>query len=427
MQEIRQQDAPLDFLSAALNQRALETEVLSAAILNKPSLARVIEALTEEDFEDHDHKYVFRVMSDAFVAGEPMDPVILRGKIDMALWVTLTSPDSVGSWSMVSQYIALLQEATQQRKIRLLGLRLSSNQVDSSQLLEILDEGLSGLIRKEGYRSVDMQKALLGIREERRSGAIAVKAIDYPWSRVNHFTRGLRCGWLCYLAGRPGDGKTAAAIELAFSAAKCGKKVLFNSLEMDSNELAVRIAQRFGLDSEAFYMGTMSDGDWKALDQAAAHPAFRNIRLETVHTVAKLTALVRSYRPDLVIVDYVQLMDIGKDTRVEGTTQISHALKRLARRYQVPVVALSQLSRALREQRGAQPGLADLKDSSSLEQDADQVIFVWRQMDREHNIPTATGCFIVAKARMGEPGKQKFQFDGSKQIFLTVDTQGALG
>jgi replicative DNA helicase len=147
----------------------------------------------------------------------------------------------------------------------------------------------------------------------------------------------------------------------------------------------------------------------------------KNIRLEYAPNIAKLTAQVRAFHPDLVIVDYVQLMDHGHSERTEGTTQTSHSLKRLARKYHTPVVALSQLSRATKDNRNAIPDLADLRDSGALEQDADQVIFVWREQDKQHNIPMRTGLFIGAKFRMGQPCKQKFDFDGAKQMFMLAE------
>jgi replicative DNA helicase len=398
----------------------MELAVLSASVWNKRDLALVMEQLTEEDFSLPTTRGTFRVIKEMFVAGEEVDKLTLKGRIAITSWFALTPPTTFN----LPAYIKRLHEDTQVRQLRELGVRLQESHGDSARLATILDEGMSKLVRRDGYRGIDLLDAIRTIRADRASGAIATTAIDYPWARVNRLTRGLRAGWLCYLAGRPREGKTAAAIELAVSAAKAGKKVLFNSLEMDTNEIAVRVAQRYGLDNEAFYMGNMGDHDWKALDQAVAHGPLKNIRLEFAPTMAKLTALVRSQRPDLVIVDYVQLMEHGHNERVEGTTQTSHSLKRLAIRYRVPIVALSQLNRPGKDQRNPIPDLSDLRDSGALEQDGDQVIFIWREQDKSNNIPTPKGMFIVNKARMGQPGKQVFNFDGVKQMFLVVDERG---
>ncbi len=399
----------------------LELTVLSSAVWSKKDLALVMEELSEDDFTLPTSREVFRSIRDMFVAGEEVDKLTLKGRIPVTSWFSLTPPTTFN----LPAYIKRVQEAGQVKRLRELGTKLQEAEGDSARLAAILDEQLATLVRRDSYHGATLQEALATAMVERQNGAIASTAVDYPWSHINRSTRGLRAGWLCYLAGRPGCGKTAAAIELAVSAAKQGKRVLFNSLEMDQSEIAVRVAQRFGLDSEAFYMGSMDDGDWKALREAAAYDMLRNIRLEYAPTIAKLTAMVRSYRPELIIVDYVQLMEHASVERVEGTTQTSHSLKRLARKYRTPVVALSQLNRAPKDQsKSAPPDMSDLRDSGALEQDADQIIFVWREMDRQHNIPTPKGLFIAAKARMGQPGKQLFHFDGARQQFLMVDAHG---
>lgn len=399
----------------------LEKTVLSLSASNTKALAYTMETLTEEDFYHPRWKGCYRTMQDMLSNGEAVDLVTLHGKIDVETGHELSPISTSGYVSHMKEYVAGLQELSTERTLRDLGRSLAESDGDNKVLLRTLDEGLKNLVRRDGYRSTDMLTAVQSSSELRRQGAVATKAVDYPWHKVNMATRGLRSGWLCYLAGRPGEGKTAAAIELAISAAKQGKKVLFNSLEMDSNELAVRVVQRYGLNSENYYMGEMTDGDWKAFLDAGTHEDLKNIKIETAETIAKLVGLVRAQRPDLIIVDYVQLMDHADDRRVEGTTKTSNALKRMARRYEAPVVALSQLSRTPKDPKAPnanpRPNLSDLRDSGSLEQDADQVIFIHRDRDNVHNIPLPEGRFIVGKARMGTPAIMEFQFDGPTQQF----------
>ena len=241
--------------------------------------------------------------------------------------------------------------------------------------------------------------------------------IDYPWTKVNRLTRGLRPGWLCYLAGYPGSGKTAAALEIVFGTAKRGKRVLLNSLEMNEEEIALRLIQRWGLDTERLFTNKLNADDLMAFDNAANLPYYGNVELTTEHSLAKLGTLVGEVRPDLLVIDYLGLMDIGRDSLYEGTTKLSMGLKALARAYNLPTLCLSQLTRPQDKTRPSAPSMHDLRSSGQLEGDADQIIFVYREQESDSKTPTSDGRFIVAKARFGRPGAAKFVFDGDRQLF----------
>lgn len=241
--------------------------------------------------------------------------------------------------------------------------------------------------------------------------------IDYPWSKVNKLTRGLRPGWLCYLAGYPGSGKTAAALEIIYGAAKRGKRVLLNSLEMNEEEIALRLIQRWGLDTERLFTNRLSADDLMAFDNAANFPAYGNVELAAEHSLRKLNALVGDVRPDLLVIDYLGLMDIGRETLYEGTTKLSMGLKALARAHNLPTLCLSQLTRPQDKTRPSAPSMHDLRSSGQLEGDADQIIFVYREQDADSKTIKSDGRFIVAKARFGRPGAAAFVFDGDRQLF----------
>ena len=241
--------------------------------------------------------------------------------------------------------------------------------------------------------------------------------IDYPWGRVNKLTRGLRPGWLCYLAGYPGSGKTAAALEIVFGTAKRGKRVLLNSLEMSEEEIALRLIQRWGLDTERLFANKLSADDLMAFDNAANFPFYGNVELAAEHSIGKLNALVEETQPDLLVIDYLGLMDIGRDSLYEGTTKLSIRLKNLARTHGLPTLCLSQLTRPQDKTRPSAPSMHDLRSSGQLEGDADQIIFVYREQDSDSKTVKSDGRFIVAKARFGRPGVAAFVFDGDRQVF----------
>lgn len=248
------------------------------------------------------------------------------------------------------------------------------------------------------------------------------EGIPFPWPQVNALARAMRPGWLTYLAGYTSHGKTAAAMEVALFAGEKDNRVLFVSGEMTEDELAVRAAQRHGLSSRRLYGGKPCDDDRRAVRSAAAMKAAGNIAILYDRKLASIEKHIADYQPALLIVDYLQYLDIGKGTRLEGTTRNSQGLKDLARRYKVPVLCLSQLRRPDRTMREERPRLDDLRDSGSIEQDADQVLFIWRKdihRDQITNRPTYVGEIIVAKARMGELGELDYTFDPvAQRIYL---------
>ena len=243
------------------------------------------------------------------------------------------------------------------------------------------------------------------------------RGIDYPWPGVTTLTRGMRPTWISFLAGYPGHGKTAAAIEAAISAARQGRQVLLVSLEMSPDEIAIRVGQRFGLDTGRLYGGHPDDTDRYAFELAEGMPYHENINIVYRGSLAEIEEITEAMKPDLVIVDYLQLMDIGRESRVEGTTRNSHGLKRLAQKHACAVLCLSQLSRPQERVKVYTPGIFDLRDSGAIEADADQIIFVYREREEGSKTPKEEGAFIVAKARMGRTGMQSFVFDGQAQQF----------
>jgi replicative DNA helicase len=145
---------------------------------------------------------------------------------------------------------------------------------------------------------------------------------------------------------------------------------------------------------------------------------YANIKIAYRGDVAEIDALTETLKPDLLVVDYLGLMGIGKESRVEGTTRNAHGLKHIAQKYKCAVLCLCQLSRPQERVKVYTPGIFDLRDSGAIEADADQVIFVYRERE-EDKTPKDEGAFIVAKARLGRTGMESFVFDGATQTFET--------
>ncbi len=250
--------------------------------------------------------------------------------------------------------------------------------------------------------------------------------LDYPWADVTKLTHGMRPGWLTYLAGYTSHGKTAAALEIALHIAKQKREVFLVSCEMLPDDIGIRIGQHWGLDSWHFMSGRATPGNVMAADNAVHDYALKYINMLYTKSLAECEQRIEEYKPELLIVDYLQLLDIGKATRLEGTTKNSQTLKDIAIRHAIPVLCLSQLRRPDRDSKPQPPSLHDLRDSGSIEQDADAVVFVYREMVEGTRAPEDEGAFYVAKARMGERGVVEFKFDGALQTFrpLTNDLAG---
>lgn len=245
-------------------------------------------------------------------------------------------------------------------------------------------------------------------------------AVMYPaWGGINDWTNGMRPGWLTYLAGYTSHGKTAAALEVCEAVVKRGQRVLLISCEMRPEDIAVRMGQRWGMDSHRFFKSRANAEDQRAINNALSDGRFSRLSIYYTRQIPEIEKCLQEDVPDLLVVDYLGLLDIGRHERREGTTVASHALKDIALRYDIPVLSLIQLRRPDRRRGDSlpMPTLYDLKDSGATEQDADQVLFVYQETDTETWRPLGFGSIIVAKSRMGETGAVWFAFDGARQQF----------
>lgn len=285
-------------------------------------------------------------------------------------------------------------------------------------------EDLVKAIKDRPGRIQSVVDGLEWVKDHTRRDNPLPKGIAYPWMKVNQMTNGMHPGWLCILAGYTSHGKTAAAIEVAVEACKDSYKVLFVSLEMPIESISVRVAQRFGLNSFHFYQGRSNDEDRDAVDRACKSEKLKNLMVVAdARTVQSIGDAIAEANPDLVIVDYLGKMEMpGSDIRV-AIGKNTQGLSDLAKSAKVPILCLAQLRRNVASEAGSVPTEQDLKESSNIEQEADQVIFVWRERDKQTKIAKEQGLFIVAKSRMGMIGTEGFHFDGKRQMFYPIAQQ----
>ena len=400
----------------------LAEQALIGAILNRPRLIGEVERQLEpSDFFTIRYGQWYEQILGLYHAGEPFDAVILteslglKGQDRTELMSMMQLCPIIDHWP---QYAAEIKKAYIDRELVLLGKQMAGGEITPEKSSDRLEKIKGRLATLKMPKTVNLSKAMeevIHYTEEPFD-----RGLDFPWADVTRMLRGMRPGCLTYIGGYTGHGKTAAAIQIAVNVAKGGHRVLVFSIEMSPMEIAVRSAQNWGLDSERFYTGKPSAGDKEAVNLALKYPAHKNIEISAERTMRGIQSTTAALAPDLVIVDYLQLIEIGSDTLRVGTTKNSNALKALARSQDCHILALSQLSRPMGEQRP--PSIHTLKESGAIEQDADGLLFVYRESDDRGKL-LDDGFFIVRKSRMGTTGFVDFGFNAAQQNFKVKEKE----
>jgi replicative DNA helicase len=433
-----------------------EKALLGAIILKPDVMHDVAVTVYPESFYADKHRAIYEAISHIFSNGDPVDTVSVITKLkDMG------QLDRVGGPAYVTELIetvpaagnAMYYSEQVQQKAVLRGLIHAADDIaeigysDPESVDEALDQA-----EKKIFTATQAPTA----QKFRPIGT----ALHEAWERFEHLSenpeekRGVPSGFtsldnllsgfqksdLVILAARPSMGKTTFALDIARNAAlNYGASVGIFSLEMSDQQLVDRmLAAESGVDSWKLRTGKLNnDQEYEALQGAMTKLSKAPIHIidEAAMNIVKMRSAARrlsnEHGLDMLIVDYLQLMSPtltkNSDSMVQQVTEISRSLKILARELMVPVIALSQLSRAV-EQRGGKPRLSDLRDSGSIEQDADVVMFIHREdkmnKDKEAERPNIAEI-LVEKHRNGAVGSAELYFDGTHVRFLNLDTHHA--
>jgi len=432
---------------------AAEKALLGAIILKPDVMHDVSVAVYPESFFADKHRSIFDAIQKLFSKGDPIDLVSIVTALKEA-----NQLERVGGASYITELIETVPAAG--------NAMYYSTQVQDKSVLRNLINAADD-IAEIGYSDPDtvdeaMDQAEKKIFQATQSPSAQKfrpigSALTEAWERFEHLSanpeekRGVPSGFtaidnllsgfqkadLIILAARPSMGKTAFALDLARNAAlQHGASVGIFSLEMSDQQLVDRmLAAESGVDSWKLRTGRLSnDQEYESLQQAMdkLNNAPIHIIDEAALNIVKMRSAARRLKNehglDMLIVDYLQLMSPtltrGSDSMVQQITEISRSLKILAKELDIPVIALSQLSRAV-EQRGGKPRLSDLRDSGSIEQDADVVMFIHREdkmnKDKEAERPNIAEI-MVEKHRNGAVGHAELYFDGQHVRFLNLDT-----
>lgn len=438
-----------------------EQSVLGASLMDETILNRLITEMEPEMFYSEQNRAVYEQMRQLFSESEAVDVITLVDSLagsgsfasadDAKVYITRIA-ETVPAISNVDSYIRIVKEKYQNRRLieaaRAILSQTAEGADDADLLLESAEQKLydirsgrdkSGVktIRESILEVIDTMQKLSGADREKYAG------IPTGFNYLDTVLTGLGRSDLIILAARPGMGKTSFALNIATNVARQQKvPTIIFSLEMTCEQLTDRIlSSTANIDSQAFRTGRLNNSDWNDFAQATSLLYNAPIYMDDSSgiSVPEIKAKIRQINQDpkkdkigLVIIDYLQLMQSARRTesRVQEISDITRNLKIMAKELNVPVIALSQLSRAAEKTTGRsdhRPQLSDLRDSGSIEQDADVVLFLYRaayynsQNGEDSQANENEAECIVAKNRHGETSVVRLGWDGAHTRFSNLD------
>lgn len=440
----------------------LEEAVLGALLIDNSALNQVIDILTDQAFYRESHKIIYKAIHDLFGRSEAIDILTVaqelrkNGMLDAVggEYYLVHLSQRVSSSAHIEYHSRIIVQKHIQREL----IRISSEIIndafdETTDVLELLDKAEQNLFNvaqgnlKKNYESSQTLIAQALARIEDISKKEGLSGVPTGFTNVDRVTSGWQRSDLIIIAARPGMGKTAFVLSMARNMAIDHKTpVAVFSLEMSSVQLITRlISSETGLSSEKLRKGNLEDFEWKQLlskvKSLESAPIFIDDTpaLSVFDMRAKCRRLVSQHKVGIIIIDYLQLMTAGggkgSGNREQEISTISRSLKSIAKELNVPVIALSQLSRAVETRGGSKrPLLSDLRESGAIEQDADIVSFIYRpeyygitEWDDDGSPCEGQGEFIIAKHRNGSLENVRLKFEGHMAKFSDLDTDNFLG
>lgn len=425
-----------------------EQSVIGSMIIDKGAIAKVAEKLTEEDFYRDGHKVIYRAIIEMFKNDMAVDVITLleylksADQLEKAGGVTYVTElsSSVASTANLSSYMKIVEEKSTLRKLIKSATKIIEDsynkQGEVEKVLDSAQKKIFDISEKKSSSDFEQLNTVLerGFLEIERlfNNKGDITGIGSGFSDLDAKTSGFQKGDMVLIAARPSMGKTTFALNIAENAAlKEGKSVVIFSLEMSKEQLAYKLlCSEASVDLVKLRTGTLEDKDWESIARATGPLSKAKIYIDDTAGVSvmemrsKCRRLKMEYGIDLILIDYLQLMSgSSSENRQQEVSEISRSIKALAKEMECPVIALSQLSRAPEQRADHRPMLSDLRESGSIEQDADVVMFLYR--DEYYNKETEdknTAECIIAKQRNGPVGTVKLAFLGQLSKFGNLDT-----
>lgn len=432
-----------------------EASLLGAILIDADALVKIADSVVTDDFYDPKHQRIWEAITQLYEKRSPIDVLTLsdqlkgNGFLDMVGGPGYLSEltNFVPTAAHVEQYAEIVaQKALRRRLIKASQDMVTLGYDETKSLRELVEEAESRLFQvsqqhvKQSVTGIDdiLAKSFDRLDDLHKDKG-KVRGIPTGFRDLDDILAGLQRSDLFILAARPSMGKTAFSMNLAHNVAvQAREPVLIFSLEMSKEQLVDRLlSMESGVDAWALRTGNLTDTDFEKIGQAMGTLSEAQIFFDDTPSITVSDLRTKARRQShqnplgLIIVDYLQLMSGGSkfgnsDNRVQEISEISRGLKSIARELNVPVIALSQLSRSVENRNPQIPQLSDLRESGSIEQDADVVGFIYREeyYNPETERKNFTDIFIK-KHRNGPTGAIELYFDREKQRFRSLDTKRA--
>ena len=427
-----------------------EQSVLGGLLLDNESWEKTADFLVEHDFYRRDHQLIFRGIAALFEQSQPVDVITLaeyhdtRGELEQVgelAYLGMLSRNTPSSANIVA-YASIVRERSILRQLITVGTTISNTAFNpegrtSEEMLDLVEDKVFEIAEKGAKRAggfVQVKEVLSKVVDridtlfEQDS---AITGLSTGFTDFDEQTSGLQAADLVVVAGRPSMGKTTFAMNLAENAAiKSKEPVAVFSMEMPSDALAMRMLSSLGqIDQHRLRTGKLNDDDWPRLTSAIAllneAPLFIDDTpaLTVTELRARARRLKREHGLSMIVIDYIQLMQGSgggsNENRATEVSEISRSLKALAKELEVPVIALSQLNRSLEQRPNKRPIMSDLRESGAIEQDADLIVFIYRdEVYNEDSPEKGKAEIIIGKQRNGPIGTVALTFQGKYTRFV---------
>jgi replicative DNA helicase len=458
----REQNSDPQLVALRLPPHSVEAEqsLLGALLLDNQAFDKVADLVTGEDFYRDDHRRIWKHISRLVEATRPADVVTVLESIEAsedkdktggAAYLAALAQNTPSALN-IRRYAELVRERSVQRRLAQVATGIAEEALNpgGKEVGQLLDEAESKIfqIAESGARRdqglLEIKPVLAKVFERidhlyHRENPSDVTGVPTGYTRIDQMTSGLQSGDLVIIAARPSMGKTALALNIAeHVAVDNGLPVAIFSMEMSSTQLAMRMLGSIArVDQHKMRTGRLNDKEWGDLSDAMGKlhetPLFidEGGALTALEVRARARRLKRQYsKLGLIVIDYLQLMAAtGQgENRATEISEISRSLKAMAKELDVPVVALSQLNRAVDQRPDRRPVMSDLRESGAIEQDADVIMFIYREVVYKPDLPEeqrGLAEVIIGKQRNGPIGTIKLTFLGQHTRFENYQDPGS--
>ncbi|MDO4535397.1 MAG: replicative DNA helicase [Clostridium perfringens] len=424
-----------------------EKSVLGAMMIDKNVIVQAAEALSADDFYRDTHKYIFKSIIEMYQKDEPIDEITLleylksTDRLEKAGGISYITEigSAILTTANVKSYIKIVEDKATLRKLIQSSTKIIescyNNQDDVEKVIDTAEKKIFDLAEKKNSSDFEPLSNILERGFEQIEALFnnkgEVTGVGSGFKDLDELTSGFQKGDMVLIAARPSMGKTTFALNIAEHAAlRQGKSVVVFSLEMSKEQLAYKLlCSEANVDMLKLRTGDLEDKDWENIARASGPLSSAKIYIDDTAGVSimemrsKCRRLKMEYGVDLILIDYLQLMSgSGEESRQQEVSEISRNIKAIAKEMQCPVIALSQLSRAPEQRADHRPMLSDLRESGSIEQDADLVMFLYRDeyYNKETEEKNVAEC-IIAKQRNGPVGTVKLAWIGQFSKFGNLE------